>query len=141
MRVQHLIITILFFTIVAIGCKNGNKGSEQGSPTTQETTDTTTYSVNTTFHDFGVISAGDIVGYTYTITNTGEYNLHIKNVKTDCACTQIEVEKMVVTPGESSKIDIEFNSAGRSGVQIKEFSIFANVKEERIKLYFTTDVN
>ncbi len=93
------------------------------------------------YYDFGDITAGDIVGYTFTLKNTGTNKLTIKDVKTDCPCTVAEVQKKELQPNDSCKIDIEFNSAGRNGFQMKEIRIFANVKNGVIKLPFSASVN
>lgn len=137
MKLQH-IITLLLCTSLCMACRGKNGEAKQSDITVS---DTTSYIVNNDFYDFGDITAGDIVGYTYTITNTGTHDMVIKNVKTGCACTTVEVEKTKVEPNESCKVDIEFNSSGRSGIQIKEIRIFANVIDEAIKLRFTANVN
>ena len=136
MRSIHFIIFILFLCIFFPSCKErGNRATDNS------TTDTTQYIMTPEFYDFEEINAGDIVGYTFTLKNVGKSNLIIKDVKTDCPCTTIELQKKSRNPNDSCKIDIEFNSAGRNGFQMKEIRIFANVKNGVIKLPFSAIVN
>ena len=137
MRVLYfIIITIL---ITTISCRENRKGNTQNIESI-ECCDTTGYSLSPEFYDFGDINCGEIVGYTFTLKNTGNHPLVIKDVKSGCACTTVELEKESIKPNETCKIDIQFNSAGRNGFQMKEISIFANVKKGVIKLPFTCNV-
>ena len=67
--------------------------------------------------DFGNIAEGEQVSHTVYFKNTGETNLLIKNVDSGCGCTTVEYDKAPVPPGKEGKIEIAFNSAGRSGKQ------------------------
>jgi hypothetical protein len=77
-------------------------------------------------HDFGNIKQGDIVAYTFVVTNGGGDLLKITNVTASCGCTAATPEKNELIPGESTNIKVSFNSAHRKGKQNKMVKIFSN---------------
>jgi hypothetical protein len=76
--------------------------------------------------DFGTKPSGDAVPHTFTFRNTGKSDLIIRKVHASCGCTATSPEKTVIAPGESSKIDINFNTAGRKGNQFKSITVITN---------------
>ena len=87
-------------------------------------------------YDFGDIQQGDRVEYTFNFTNTGDTPIIISNVQTTCGCTASSWPREPIAPGESSKIDVSFNSAGKIGHQNKVITIISNASNnpERIKI-------
>lgn len=79
-------------------------------------------------HDFGVIKSGSKVDYTFKFENTGKEDLLISNAQGSCGCTIPEYPKEAIKPGESGKIKVSFNSAGKSGNQQKSVTITANTE-------------
>lgn len=78
-------------------------------------------------YDFGQISQGEKVTYTYRFTNTGESDLIIAKVEGSCGCTVMKGwPKHPIKPGGNGKIDVIFDSAGRRGKQNKSISVVAN---------------
>lgn len=87
-------------------------------------------------HEFGDITQGDKVAYTFEFTNTGDAPIVISNVQTTCGCTASSWPREPVLPGESSKIDVTFNSANKIGHQNKVITIISNATNnpERVKI-------
>lgn len=81
-----------------------------------------------TEHDFGTISAGSKVNYSFQFKNTGEADLIITRAIGSCGCTIPEYPKTPIKVGESAKIDVSFNSAGKHGNQQKSVTISTNSK-------------
>ena len=79
-----------------------------------------------TEHDFGTINDGDKVTYSFTFKNTGASDLIISNAVGSCGCTVPEYPKEPLKPGESAKMKVSFNSAGKSGRQQKTVTIATN---------------
>lgn len=79
-----------------------------------------------TTHDFGTIIEGDKVTYTFKFTNTGKSDLLISNAAGSCGCTVPEYPKTPIKPGQSDKIKVSFNSAGKNGNQQKTVTIATN---------------
>jgi len=72
-------------------------------------------SFDKTHHDFGKMSPGKNVSHKFTITNTGSAPLHIKEVRESCSCNKAMVTKWRLSPGESTFIEVRFNSIGMMG--------------------------
>jgi hypothetical protein len=79
-----------------------------------------------TEHDFGTINEGDKPTYSFVFKNTGASDLIISNAVGSCGCTVPEYPKEPVKPGESAKMKVSFNSAGKNGRQQKTVTIATN---------------
>ncbi len=80
-------------------------------------------------HDFGTITEGDKVDYTFDFKNSGESDLIITDAKGSCGCTVPEFPKDPIKPGKSGKIKVSFNSAGKPGMQSKTVIITTNTAQ------------
>lgn len=76
--------------------------------------------------EFGKITQGESVSYDFVFTNTGKSDLVIRKIKASCGCTATNPEKMVIKPGEKSKISTTFNSRGKRGRQNKTITVITN---------------
>lgn len=83
-------------------------------------------SFNKTVHEFGKIKQGEVMNTEFVFTNTGKQELKIHKTKASCGCTASDPEKSVLKPGESSKIKVTFNSAGKKGAQNQSVTIYSN---------------
>jgi uncharacterized cupredoxin-like copper-binding protein len=92
-------------------------------------------------HDFGNINEGEIVKHTYVISNNGGDLLKILEVKASCGCTAANPDKKELKPGESTNLDVSFNSKGRKGPQNKTVTVTTNDPEKpSISLSFKCNV-
>src|SRR5690606_6747950 len=66
-------------------------------------------------HEFGTIQEGDVVSYTFKISNKGEKNLEIKNVKTSCGCTAALIDDKIIEPGKEEDLKVQLDTNNRSG--------------------------
>ncbi|MBU8869325.1 MAG: DUF1573 domain-containing protein [Gemmatimonadales bacterium] len=86
-------------------------------------------SVTPTTIDLGVMEQMQEKETMVTVTNNGGGRLIIKDVKTDCGCTVPTLTKKELGPGESTVIDIKFNSKKFHGKIIKMVNIFSNDRQ------------
>ncbi len=77
-------------------------------------------------HDFGDVSQGEVVKASFIISNSGGDLLEIKDVRASCGCTAAKPEKSQLKPGESTKLDVTFNSKGRRGIQQQRVTVTTN---------------
>ncbi len=77
-------------------------------------------------HDFGAITQGEKVSYSFKFKNTGKGNLIISSASGSCGCTVPQYPKNPIAPGESASIDVIFNSEGKDGKQDKTVTLMAN---------------
>jgi len=70
--------------------------------------------------DFGVVKAGTVVKHDFILKNETSGILKITGINTSCGCTASQAEKKSLTPGESTVINVAFDSKGYSGA-VKQF--------------------
>lgn len=78
------------------------------------------------FHDFGKLISGEKVTYSFQFKNTGKSMLLISNVSSSCGCTVPDFPKKPIKPGETSSVEVSFDSEGRHGLQTKAITVFSN---------------
>jgi hypothetical protein len=91
-------------------------------------------------YDFGTVEQGTIVKHSFIITNNGGDVLIIKDVSASCGCTAANPDKRELSPGESTNINVEFNTNGRSGKQRKAVYVETNDPDNKkleLKIYGT----
>ncbi len=91
-------------------------------------------------HDFGKIKTGDIVKYDFKFTNTGKTPLIITDARATCGCTKPDYPKTPVAPGAAAVIHVEFNSAGKTGLQDKQVTIIANTTPAENNVHLVGEV-
>lgn len=100
----------------------------------------TTIAWNEELYDFGKIKQGDVVSHIFTFKNTGSNPLQITNIKASCGCTTPTWTKDEVAPGGEGTVELKFNSAHKSGVQIKSVTLYMNTEPMVRTLTFKGEV-
>lgn len=126
---KALLFTFFAAMLAVTACNNQGTKSEKG-----HALDTATagghYPVITfekQVHDFGNVTEGEVVEYSFKFTNTGEKDLLINSAEASCGCTVPEWPKEPIKPGESGYMKVKFDSKGRpEGHTEKELYIQAN---------------
>lgn len=77
-------------------------------------------------YNFGSVSEGSKVEHTFLIKNTGNADLHIKQIITSCGCTVADVAKKILKPGESTNLKVVFRTSGFSGDLSKMVHVYSN---------------
>lgn len=91
--------------------------------------------------DFGIITEGDIVSHEFVIYNDGSEILEIQKVRASCGCTAAKPDKDKLEPGDSTTIEVSFNSSRRKGTQRKYVYVFSNDKQTpQMRLIFSANV-
>lgn len=79
-----------------------------------------------TIFDFGKVSADARLVTSFELTNSGKEPLEIRKVKTNCACTTAQPNTDVIEPGESTALEVTFDTNNRKGRQYKSITVFSN---------------
>ncbi|HNX05953.1 MAG TPA: DUF1573 domain-containing protein [Bacteroidales bacterium] len=79
-------------------------------------------------HDFGRITDGEKVSFTFKFKNSGKSDLIISDAKATCGCTVADYPRTPIKPGAESGISVSFNSEGRKGIQHKTVTLVANTQ-------------
>jgi len=94
--------------------------------TPEQLADAATLVIDNPEFNFGTIKQGEKVEHEFIIKNSGHTNLMIRSVKASCGCTAVQPEKNLILPGESTKMKVIFNSAGKMGTQNKTVTVITN---------------
>lgn len=84
--------------------------------------------------DYGKIIQGEKVSHTFTFKNEGKSNLIVASAKASCGCTVAEPPKEPIAPGAVGKIDVVFDSNGKSGRVSKSISVITNCEPNTVIL-------
>ncbi|MEO5500609.1 MAG: DUF1573 domain-containing protein [Ginsengibacter sp.] len=89
-------------------------------------TDTTTVLIIDSVYNFGKVTDGENVVYSYRFKNNGNKPLVISQASASCGCTVPEKPEQPIKPGETGFLKIVFNSTGRVGPVHKEVTVISN---------------
>lgn len=112
--------------------ENQAKNSPAPAPTTVQLIDSV--------YNFGKVTDGELVEYSYRFKNTGTNPLIVTNATASCGCTVPEKPEQPVLPGEIGYIKIKFNSSNRVGQAHKTVTVTANVQPTFPELLLTGEV-
>jgi hypothetical protein len=73
--------------------------------------------------DFGTARPDDIIEASFTLRNTGDTPVRVLEVRPTCKCTIPTLEKDIIGPGESIKIDALLDVRGSLGRVHKKFTV------------------
>ena len=90
--------------------------------------------------DLGQLKEGEIVKRKIKFYNIGKANLLISNVKSSCGCTIPSWPKNFIQPGDSSNIDVEYNSKDKSGFQEKIITVEANTNPSNTNIIIKANI-
>ena len=89
-----------------------------------------------------IIIQGDVIEHVFEFKNSGNAPLILQDVKTTCGCTVPEYPKNTpISPGETGKIRVSFDSSNKPGMQNKVVTITANTESKVKKLLIRAQVN
>jgi len=87
-----------------------------------------------TQHDFGQVSEGEKINYTFRFVNKGQTELVIKDVKSSCGCTAALLSSSNIKPGQEGTIKVEFDTKNRSGKNSKTVTVQSNDPKDPTKI-------
>ncbi len=91
-------------------------------------------------HNFGRLSSGENISYSFHFTNTGNSDLVISSCSATCGCTVADFPKGRIAPGADGYITITFKSAGKFGQQFQEVTVVTNAQPSAYKLKILAQV-
>jgi hypothetical protein len=120
------LLSVIPGTVLLTGCKNNDKaGAAPGMAVTDSSQFTSIQWLDSS-KDFGKITEGQKLEVAFRFKNTGNKPLVIQRVQPSCGCTVAEQSKEPIAPGAEGQIRATFNSEGRTGVNHKTISVYAN---------------
>jgi len=92
-------------------------------------------------HDFGDITQGEKVEYTFKFTNAGNQPLVITNVEVTCGCTTPKGwPRDPIMPAGKGDLTVAFNSSGKIGKQNKVVTVTSNATGAGNQVMITVNV-
>jgi hypothetical protein len=70
---------------------------------------------NSYLYDFGEVKEGAMLKHTFLLKNDTEKTIKIKQITTSCSCTTSNVSKWTIEPGQSTEVEVNFNTTGYPG--------------------------
>lgn len=143
---KALYISIFSAALLAFSCKTDTKEVSTNDITITKSADgnTTDKLPDMLFeeetHDFGRITQGEKVAYSFKFKNTGSANLIISAANGSCGCTIPDYPKKPIAPGEESVIDVVFNSEGKSGMVEKSITLVTNCEPSTKIIYIKSNI-
>lgn len=119
---------ILGTGLVLFSCNIRNEKYRHHTLVAQQTAfkDTTSVQLIDSSYDFGKITSGEKVVYSYRFKNTGDKPLVISSASASCGCTVPERPEEPIMPGKTGVLKVVFNSEGRVGPTYKTVTVISN---------------
>lgn len=124
---QKRVAVIVVLALAILACQEPVKKADKNNALAP--TKKTSIEFKEKMHNFGQLTAGEIVIFTFEFTNTGNSNFLIDKVICECGCVTVRYPKEVVNPGKKGLIEVEFDTAGLIGKEFKTIEILGNSKE------------
>jgi hypothetical protein len=132
------LLPVLFIT--ATTCNNVSRRSPDAAGIANSATDTAFILFTEYEHDFGTVTAGEKIAYTFKYENQGNAPLVISQATTTCGCTVSKYSRKPVQPGGEGTIEVIFDSSGRNGRQTKTITVSSNATKPLVLLKITGEV-
>ncbi len=88
----------------------------------------------------GVVKRGTLVKGEFVLTNTSDKEIVIEWLDIPCDCTEAEVSKSTLAPGESTKIEMILDTSELNGFLVKSIHVKVAGIDEKLRLYLSTEV-
>jgi Protein of unknown function (DUF1573) len=131
-------ISIIFFSCNIRNTRN--KADVLASNNTPVYTDSTTVQLIDSVYNFGNVTDGDKVEYSYRFRNTGKNPLIVSSAVASCGCTVPEKPEEPIKAGETGFLKVVFNSKGRVGEVHKTITVTSNAYPKFPELELTGNV-
>jgi hypothetical protein len=135
-------VLLIFLCVSGLTLNCGNvkrNGNEQSG---KQVADTGTAKIIFTEyeHDFGKVTEGEKIAYSFSMENKGTADLVVTAVTTTCGCTVPKYDSKPIAPGKRGNIEVEFDTSGRNGIQTKTITVKSNASIPVILLKITAEV-
>jgi Protein of unknown function (DUF1573) len=91
-------------------------------------------------HDFGTVTEGQKVSYTYKFKNTGAAPLIVQTAQPSCGCTVPDWTREPIPVGGTGFVKAEFDTKGKVGPNNKTITVTANTWPKQATLKFKASV-
>lgn len=96
--------------------------------------------ISETEFDFGYVPQKAKVTHVYWLKSVGDDMLRILKVVPGCGCTKAPIEKDTLAAGDSTSLEVTFNTKGYNGQVTKSPQIQTNAETATTRIHFTANV-
>lgn len=89
---------------------------------------------------FGIAPQHARVSHVFWIKSVGDDTLRITKIVPGCGCTKVPLDKTVLAPGDSTRLEVIFSTRNYTGKVTKAPKIYTNASEERSMVRIYTQV-
>ena len=104
------------------------------SASSRAVTPTTTVSFDTTLVDLGHFPWQEPQSFTFTLKNTGDRPLVIRDVVSSCGCVEVEYPEEPVRPGHERELRVRYRAKSRGPVS-QSMLVYSNAEKSPVRLY------
>lgn len=123
---MNRLIVAIFLASTFFSCDIRNTKKVDANNASMVFTDSTSVQIIDSVHNFGSVTDGEKVEYSYRFKNTGKKSLIISSAVASCGCTVPKKPEEPIKPGETGFLKVVFNSKGRVGEVHKEITVTSN---------------
>ena len=140
MLMRKIILIWALVAMFGLGCGDGTAVNSAGSAQKEKSTGTSELIFREYQHDFGKVSEGEKLSYTFIFNNKGTSDLIISSATTTCGCTVPKYDKKPIAPGANGNMEVVFDTSGRSGMQTKIITVKSNASVPVVLIKMTAEV-
>ena len=104
------------------------------SASSRAVTPTTTVSFDTTLVDLGHFPWQEPQSFTFTLKNTGDRPLVIRDVVSSCGCVEVEYPEEPVRAGHERELRVRYRAKSRGPVS-QSMLVYSNAEKSPVRLY------
>jgi Protein of unknown function (DUF1573) len=134
------VISLILTALAASNCGNRTGSDPAGNSSKTSTAGTSEIIFREYQHDFGKVTEGEKISYTFTFENKGTSNLIISSATTSCGCTVSKYDTKPIPPGAGGNMEVVFDTEGHSGMQTKTITVKSNASKPVVLLKITAEV-
>ena len=137
---KRTFFTLFFVACMLTSCTWTTRNSPEQNADNSVEASNAVIAFNEYEYDFGKVKEGKKVRHTFIFENKGSDNLVIQSAATTCGCTVPKYDRKPIAPGKGGKLEVEFDTSGRDGMQTKTISVKSNATIPMVVLKITADV-
>jgi archaellum component FlaG (FlaF/FlaG flagellin family) len=124
---RFFLLVLVLATIISCDVRRKDKiADDVATRTEQALKDSTNVQIIDTTYNFGKVTEGEKVTYSFRFKNVGKKPLVITKTTASCGCTVPEKPEQPILPGESGFIKVVFNSDHKVGHNEKSITVMSN---------------
>lgn len=116
---------IICLFLILVSCKSNTSG-KVASSAENISSGPAQIKFDTDMHDFGEVTEGEKVSFSFKFTNTGKGPLVVTGIASSCGCTVGEYTHDTIKSGKQGDVTVSFDSWKRVGFQQKSVTVNSN---------------